>query len=72
MVQRDVARVFAEALAVHPDLRMIAVIPGFPDQDGRTSLPPNLVGREKAAVSILAEAAGDRFAVYNLENEHGT
>ena len=67
----DVARVFADALAASPDLRMIAVIPGFPDQDGRTSLPPNLVGREKA-MSILAEAAGDRFAVYSLENEHGT
>ena len=67
----DVARVFADALAASPDLRMIAVIPGFPDQDGRTSLPPNLVGRQKA-MSILAEAAGDRFAVYSLENEHGT
>ncbi len=67
----DVARVFADALAARPDLRMIAVIPGFPDQDGRTSLPPNLVGREKA-MSILTQAAGDRFAAYCLENEHGT
>ena len=67
----EVARVFADALAGCPDLRMIAVIPGFPDQDGRTSLPPNLVGREKA-MSILTEAGGERFAVYSLENEHGT
>ena len=28
------------------ELRMIAVIPRFPDQDGRLSLPPNLYGRE--------------------------
>jgi phosphatidylserine/phosphatidylglycerophosphate/cardiolipin synthase-like enzyme len=67
----DVARVFARALASNPELRMIAVIPGCPDQDGRISLPPNLVGREKA-VSILTQAAGDRFAVYSLENENGT
>jgi phosphatidylserine/phosphatidylglycerophosphate/cardiolipin synthase-like enzyme len=67
----DVARVFAAALRSSPDLRMIAVIPGFPDQDGRTSLPPNLVGREKA-MTILAGAGGDRFAVYSLENEQGT
>ena len=27
-----------------PDLRMIVVVPAYPDQDGRVSLPPNLVG----------------------------
>jgi phosphatidylserine/phosphatidylglycerophosphate/cardiolipin synthase-like enzyme len=50
---------------------MIAVIPGFPDQDGRTSLPPNLVGRE-GVLSVLNAAGGDRVAVYRLENADST
>jgi len=67
----DVADVFAEALAQQPDLRMIVVIPRFPDQDGRTSLPPNLVGREPALERLRA-VGGSRFAVYSPENVHGT
>jgi phosphatidylserine/phosphatidylglycerophosphate/cardiolipin synthase-like enzyme len=67
----DVATVFADALRREPELRMIAVIPGFPDQDGRTSLPPNLLGREPA-LRMLRAAGGERFAVYSLENSAGT
>jgi phosphatidylserine/phosphatidylglycerophosphate/cardiolipin synthase-like enzyme len=67
----DVAAVFAAALRRETDLRMIAVIPGFPDQDGRTSLPPNLLGREPA-LQMLRAAGGNRFAVYSLENAAGT
>ena len=67
----DVARVFADALARAPRLRLIVVIPRFPDQDGRTSLPPNLAGREPG-LRLLQAAGGPRFAVYGLENEAGT
>ena len=67
----DVARVFAEALARRPELRLVAVIPLFPDQDGRTSMPPNLVGREKA-MRVLRAAGGRRVAVYGIENDDGT
>ena len=43
----------------------------YPDQDGRVSLPPNLVGRDRAISEMLARAGGDRVAVYGLENHAG-
>ena len=55
----------------NPQLRLIAVIPRYPDQDGRISLPPNLVGREQALAAVRA-AGGDRVAVYGIENHAGT
>jgi len=67
----DVARVFAEALARRPALRLIVVIPRFPDQDGRSSMPPNLLGREEA-MRLLRAAGGPRVAVYSIENQGGT
>ncbi|MGV8977787.1 MAG: phospholipase D family protein [Cellulomonas sp.] len=67
----DVARVFAEALARRPALRLVVVIPRFPDQDGRASMPPSLVGRAKA-MRVLRAAGGARVAVYGIENEAGT
>jgi len=67
----DVAGVFANALARQPELRMIVIIPGFPDRDGRISLPPNLLGRERA-MRVLKEAGGSRVAIYSLENAVGT
>ncbi len=68
---REVVRCFADALRDDPGLRLIAVIPHFPDQDGRFSLPPNLVGRQDALDELLA-AGGDRVAVYGVENRSGT
>jgi phosphatidylserine/phosphatidylglycerophosphate/cardiolipin synthase-like enzyme len=65
------ADVFATALAEYEELRIIAVVPLWPDQDGRFSMPPSLVGR-KDAVDILLRAGGDRVAVYGIENEQGT
>jgi phosphatidylserine/phosphatidylglycerophosphate/cardiolipin synthase-like enzyme len=67
----EVATTFAEVLRAHPDLHLIAVLPHYPDQDGRTSLPPNLVGRERA-LSLIRAAGGDRVAVYGVENHAGT
>ena len=67
----DVARVFADALVREPQLRLIVVIPRFPDQDGRTSLPPNLLGREPG-LRLLKAAGGPRFAVYGIENDAST
>jgi len=58
---------FAAALRASPELRLIAVIPLFPDQDGRFSLPPNLVGRVRALTALHA-AGGDRVAVYGIQN----
>jgi phosphatidylserine/phosphatidylglycerophosphate/cardiolipin synthase-like enzyme len=61
---------FAKALRANPELHLIAVIPSYPDQDGRISMPPNLIGREQA-INLLKEAGGDRVAVYGLENAGG-
>jgi phosphatidylserine/phosphatidylglycerophosphate/cardiolipin synthase-like enzyme len=63
----DVADIFARALREHSALLMIAVLPHYPDQDGRMSMPPNLVGREHA-LHVLREAAAERFAVYGIES----
>lgn len=61
----------AAALARNPQLRLIAVIPLHPDQGGRVSLPPNLIGRVRAIEALVA-AGGNRVAVYGLENRAGT
>ncbi len=62
---------FAEALRAQSGLHLIAVIPHHPDQDGRFSEPPNLVGRQQALAELRA-AGGDRVAVYGVENHAGT
>jgi phosphatidylserine/phosphatidylglycerophosphate/cardiolipin synthase-like enzyme len=67
----EVIRPFADALRENPDLRFIAVVPHHPDQDGRLSLAPSLVGRHEA-LTLLHGAAADRVAVYGVENRAGT
>jgi hypothetical protein len=58
----QVATPFAEALAANPELCLIAVIPRFPDHDGRLSRPPSLVGHQ-LALEALYRGGGDRVAV---------
>jgi phosphatidylserine/phosphatidylglycerophosphate/cardiolipin synthase-like enzyme len=67
----EVVRCFADALRSNPELRLIVVIPHHPDQDGRLSQPPNLVGRQQALDDIRS-AGGDRVGVYGIENQVGT
>jgi phosphatidylserine/phosphatidylglycerophosphate/cardiolipin synthase-like enzyme len=67
----DVVGCFAEALAANRDLRLTVVLPHYPDQDGRLSEPPNLVGRQEA-LDLVHRAGGDRVAVYGIENHAGT
>ncbi len=67
----DVARMFARALRERPALHVIAVVPHYPDQDGKLSGPPNIVGRGRA-LRLLHKAGGDRIAVYGIENRSGT
>ncbi len=67
----DVVACFADALRADPELRLIAVVPHHPDQDGRWSMPPNLVGRQ-LALDLIRAAGGDRVAVYGVENHAGT
>jgi phosphatidylserine/phosphatidylglycerophosphate/cardiolipin synthase-like enzyme len=66
-----VAKLFANALRDNPDLHLIAVIPRFPDVDGRFALPPNQIGRAQA-IDLCRAAGGDRVHVFDVENHAGT
>ncbi|THA31237.1 phospholipase D-like domain-containing protein [Streptomyces sp. A1547] len=66
-----VVECFARALRAHPRLRLIAVIPSVPEEDGRLRRPVNLIGRI-TALEELRRAGGDRVTVYGLENRAGT
>jgi phosphatidylserine/phosphatidylglycerophosphate/cardiolipin synthase-like enzyme len=70
MWSKDVAEHLAAALRRSPDLRLIAVVPRYPDRDGLLSGPPQRVGQIEA-IQIVRRAGGDRVAVYDLENERG-
>ncbi len=67
----EVARDFCDALRRDPGLRIVAVIPRFPDQDGALSAPPVLLGRRRA-MELMAAAGPGRVAVYGVENHAGT
>jgi phosphatidylserine/phosphatidylglycerophosphate/cardiolipin synthase-like enzyme len=62
---------FAEALAARPELRLIAVVPRYSDQESRISSAAETYGR-LAALRALYRAGGDRVAVYCPENHAGT
>jgi phosphatidylserine/phosphatidylglycerophosphate/cardiolipin synthase-like enzyme len=66
----EVARFFADALRRSTELRLIAVVPRYPDRDGKLSGPLNRIGQQEA-LAMVREAGGDRVAVYDLENEAG-
>ncbi len=66
-----VARGIAQALRREPHLRVIVVVPRYPDADGPLSGPPNRLGQLRA-LRILRAAGGDRVGVYDLENAAGT
>jgi hypothetical protein len=68
---REIAGRIADVLREQAELRLIAVLPLHPDQDGKVSMPPNLVGRTAALRAILAAAPG-RVGVYGIENSTGT
>jgi phosphatidylserine/phosphatidylglycerophosphate/cardiolipin synthase-like enzyme len=65
----EVAQIFAEALRREPRLRLIAVVPMYPDTDGLIG-DAQARGREYA-LRLLQEAGGDRVAVYAVENRRG-
>jgi phosphatidylserine/phosphatidylglycerophosphate/cardiolipin synthase-like enzyme len=67
----EVAKLFADALRTNPDLHLVAVVPRYPDVDGRFALPPNQVGREQA-LELCRTAGADRVHVFDVENHEGT
>ncbi|MDM4718362.1 phospholipase D-like domain-containing protein [Micromonospora sp. WMMA1363] len=66
----EVADVFARSLRANPRLHMIAVMPRHPGNDSRLSLPPNLIGQERA-LSLLTRTAPGRLHVFDVENHAG-
>ena len=67
----EVAHGMAEALRQSPDLRVVVVVPRYPDADGLLSGPPNRIGQLRA-MRLLHEVAPDRVGVFDLENPSGT
>jgi phosphatidylserine/phosphatidylglycerophosphate/cardiolipin synthase-like enzyme len=65
---RDVAGGIAEALRRAPDLRVIVVVPRYPDSDGPLSGPPSRIGQIDA-IRLLRRTAPGRVGVFDLENE---
>ena len=66
----QVARSIAEALRRSPGLRVVAVLPRYPDADGRVNGPPVRLG-QKRALDLLRGAAPDRVLAVDLETEAG-
>ena len=65
-----VAQGIAAALRRAPELRLVAVVPRYPDADGRVTGPPNRLGQLRA-MDVLRDAAPDRVAFFDLENGEG-
>ncbi len=57
-----------DALRRRPELRVVVVVPRYPDEDGRLSGPPNRLG-QIVAMGHLERIAPGRIAVYDLEGD---
>jgi phosphatidylserine/phosphatidylglycerophosphate/cardiolipin synthase-like enzyme len=64
------ARFLGDRLRAEPSLHLVAVVPRYPDQDGRLSGPPNRIGQQHA-IEHLRQAGGDRVAFFDLEASSG-
>lgn len=64
-----VADLLARALRDNPELRLVVIVPRFPDKDGRSAIP-SLLGRERS-MTVFRAAGKDRFAIYDVENARG-
>jgi phosphatidylserine/phosphatidylglycerophosphate/cardiolipin synthase-like enzyme len=60
------ARFLADRLRSEPGLHLVAVVPRYPDRDGRISGPPYRIGQQQA-MEQLRRAGGDRVAFFDLE-----
>ncbi len=64
-------RVLCDALRRERDLRVVIVIPRYPDPDGHISGAASKLGRQRVQEALYA-AGGNRVAIYDLEREDGT
>jgi phosphatidylserine/phosphatidylglycerophosphate/cardiolipin synthase-like enzyme len=60
----------ARALLTSTELRFVAVVPRYPDADGRVGGPPTRVGQWQA-LDLLRGVAPERVLVVDLENADG-
>src|SRR5262249_16980617 len=60
----------AERLRAEPRLHVVAVVPRYPDRNGRLSGPPYRAGQQ-TAIAALRRAGRDRVAVFDLEAPSG-
>jgi phosphatidylserine/phosphatidylglycerophosphate/cardiolipin synthase-like enzyme len=67
----EVAELFVGALERAPELRVVVIVPRVPDRNGLVSGPAHRVAQLEL-VDRLETVAGDRFSIYDLENEAGT
>ena len=67
----EVPSILADTLRRSPDLRLVVVLPRYPEQDGMVSGSLNRIGQRHALQTVM-EAGGDRVAVFDIENEQGT
>ena len=54
-----------------PELHVVAVVPRYPDRDGRATEPRRRASDAQRVDRHPARAGGDRVAVYDLENADG-
>jgi phosphatidylserine/phosphatidylglycerophosphate/cardiolipin synthase-like enzyme len=66
----EAAGAVATALRRTPELRVVAVVPKYPDRDDKFAGPPYRMAQERAIAEVMA-AGGERVAVYDLESESG-
>ncbi len=66
----EVAEVFAAALRREPRLHLVAVVPRFPEQDGRLGLLAAALGHSRA-LEMVRDAGGERVQVLDVENHAG-
>jgi phosphatidylserine/phosphatidylglycerophosphate/cardiolipin synthase-like enzyme len=67
----EIARLLAKTLRRQPGLQVIAVVPRYPDKDGKLSGPPSRLAQARA-LAIVKNAGGTRVGIYDIENEIGT
>ncbi len=66
----EIAGVLAAALHREPNLRVIAVVPRYPDRDGRFSGPLQRIGQLEAS-ELVRRAGGERASLFDIENDDG-
>jgi phosphatidylserine/phosphatidylglycerophosphate/cardiolipin synthase-like enzyme len=66
----EAADALSTALRTNEQLRLVVVVPAYPDEDGRVSGAANRISQLRV-LARLAEAGGDRFAAYDLERRDG-